>query len=141
MLCDALLATLLGLIGLGLARQPLSIAALTGAVALLLAALGRRRVTAAKIVRGASPSLFVFVSVCSSSSAALNERLSITSPDPRRPSALGDGRRSGRGGAGSNLINNVPVTLLALSVAKESAQPIREAFTYGVLAGANIGPP
>jgi arsenical pump membrane protein len=30
--------------------------------------------------------------------------------------------------------------LLALSVAKESTAPIREAFTYGVLAGANIGP-
>ena len=47
---------------------------------------------------------------------------------------------AGAAALGSNLINNVPVTLLALSVARASAPPIREAFTYGVLAGANIGP-
>ncbi len=137
----ALLATLAGLVGLGLAHQPLSIAALLGAGVLLTGALARRSVTAREIARGASPSLFVFVIglliVVRGVEGAVVDRLSGLMPGtPQWAMVAG----AGAAALGSNLINNVPVTLLALSVAKGSAGPVREAFTYGALTGANIGP-
>jgi arsenical pump membrane protein len=136
-----LLATLLGLIGLGLARRPLSIAALTGAGVLLLAALIQKRVTVGEVVRGASPSLFVFVIgllivVRGVERAVVDHLAGLTPASPHWAMIAG----AVAAALGSNVLNNVPVTLLALSVAKESVPPIREAFTYGVLAGANIGP-
>jgi arsenical pump membrane protein len=41
---------------------------------------------------------------------------------------------------GSNIVNNVPMALLAIPMIERASGPTRQALAFGVLAGANIGP-
>jgi arsenical pump membrane protein len=41
---------------------------------------------------------------------------------------------------GSNIVNNVPMTLLTRPLIERATEPGREALAYGTLIGANIGP-
>lgn len=40
---------------------------------------------------------------------------------------------------GSNVVNNVPMVLLAVPVIAHTTEPARNALAYGVLVGCNIG--
>lgn len=136
-----LAATLAGLIALGLSRRPLSIAALLGAALLLTGAARTRALSARKIIEGATPSLFVFVVglliVVRGVEPIVVRHVAGKAPAEPRLALLAAGVSAA---VGSNIVNNVPVTLLALSVARESAGAVRESLVYGALAGANIGP-
>ena len=140
--CGGVLAvTLVGLIALGLARQPLSIAALLGAGTLLAGVARTRKLPARAIVEGATPSLFAFVIglliVVRGVEPVIVQHVAGRAPSDPRWALLS----AGFGAAiGSNIVNNVPVTLLVLSLAREASGAAREALTYGALAGANIGP-
>jgi arsenical pump membrane protein len=140
--CAGVLAvTLVGLIALGLARRPLSLAALLGAGLLLIGVVLTRKLTVKVLLDGATPSLFVFVIglliVVRGVEPIVVGRVAGRAPSDPRWALLA----AGVGAAvGSNIVNNVPVTLLVLSVARETAGAIRAALTYGALAGANIGP-
>lgn len=133
--------TLAGLIALGLARRPLSIPALLGAGLLVIGVAWTRKLPAKAVVEGATPSLFVFVIglliVVRGVEPIVVRHVAGRAPSDPRWALLA----AGFGAAiGSNVVNNVPVTLLVLSVARETAGAVRAALTYGALAGANIGP-
>jgi arsenical pump membrane protein len=67
----------------------------------------------------------------------LLDRWSLTVPtDPDRALLLGVGAAA----IGSNLVNNVPMTLLMMSFFPDVSGQAREALAYGTLIGANIGP-
>jgi arsenical pump membrane protein len=46
----------------------------------------------------------------------------------------------GGNAVGSNIVNNVPMTLLSLPVIARAEPHLREVLAYGTLVGANIGP-
>ena len=135
-------ATLLGLLALGLIDRPLAWAAMLGGGGLLAIGLASGRVRARRVVREVSWPLFVFVVgmflVVRGFEHAWLSRLVLTLPTTPGAalvlSALGNA-------VGSNVVNNVPMTLLSLAVLNHSGSgPSREALAYGTLLGANIGP-
>ena len=136
-----LAATLAGLVALGLLRLPLAWAALTGGGLLVAVGLAGRRLTLPAAARSVSWPLFVFVVgmfvVVRGFEQVWLARLAVTLPaDPARAllaASLGTA-------VGSNVVNNVPMTLLALSVVKGAQGPAREPLLYGTVVGANIGP-
>lgn len=137
-------ATLVGLLALGLVGRPLAWAALAGAGALLVVGLASGRARARRVVREVSWSLFVFVVgmflVVRGLERAWIARLVLRLPHGAGPALV----LSVVGNAlGSNVVNNVPMTLLSLTVMRHAAVgpgPGREALAYGTLLGANIGP-
>jgi arsenical pump membrane protein len=136
-----LTATLAGLLALGLLRLPLAWAALAGGATLFVVGLAGRRTRAADAARAISWPLFIFVLgmflVVRGFEHLWLDRLRIALPaDPTVALAL-----AACGNAlGSNIVNNVPMTLLSLSLIARAAGPAREAMAYGALVGANIGP-
>jgi arsenical pump membrane protein len=133
--------TLCGLTALGLMRRPLSIAALLGAGVLLAGAIRSKRIGPRRILEGATPSLFVFVIgllvvVRGVTPIVVRHVDGVTPGSPAWAAVVG----AIGAGAGSNLINNVPVTLLSLAVSQHAVAVVRESMVYGVLVGANIGP-
>jgi arsenical pump membrane protein len=136
-----LAATLVALIGLGLTRHPLSWGALAGGAALLAIGVLGRKARPAQIAREISWPLFVFVIgmflvVRGLEHAVLEGTITALPTDPAR--ALITGAMTAA--IGSNIVNNVPMTLLALSLADRATGDARSAFAYGTLLGANIGP-
>jgi arsenical pump membrane protein len=136
-----LVATLAGLIALGLASRPLAPAALAGAVALALAgaALGRAPLRATP--RFVAWPVFGFVAgmflVVRGVEVALLDGLAL--PIPHDPvGAMVTGAITAA--LGSNLVNNVPMTLLMISLFPRVDGAAREALAWGTLLGANIGP-
>ncbi len=134
-------ATLVALFGLGLIHQPLAIASLTSSAFLNGVGIMTGRVRTADTVRAVSWSLFVFVIgmflVVRGIEHAWLDHLDISTPHRRLPALL----VAVAGTAiGSNLVNNVPMTLLALPIIARADGAAREGLAYGALVGANIGP-
>ena len=133
--------TLLGVLALGLADLPLAWAALAGGIILLGLGVLRGRVRLMEVVREVSWSLFVFVIgmflVARGVEQAWLVNLSLGLPtDPGRSLLAGM-----LGGAlGSNVVNNVPLTIVGLSLLSHMSGTAQQLASYGLLIGANIGP-
>ncbi len=136
-----LAGSLAALLGLGLAEAPLAPGALGGAALLLLIGLVSGRVRLPRLVREVSWPVLVFVVgmflVVRGVEIGLLDRWSLTVPDdPAQALLLG----AGASAIGSNIVNNVPMTLLMMSLFPRAAGPAQDALAYGTLIGANIGP-
>jgi arsenical pump membrane protein len=136
-----LAVTLVALLASGLAHRPLASAALAGGGVLLLAGLAGRAVTLPAAVRAISWPLFVFVIgmflVVRGLEHAWLGRLALSPPEEPLPALL---LAVGANAVGSNIVNNVPMTLLALPFVARGNAATREALAYGTLVGANVGP-
>ncbi len=150
--CAAVLAlSLLGLLALGFLDLPLSPAPLAGSVVLL--ALGRndRRASFRAVVGDVSWPLFAFVVgmflVVRGFEHFWLAQLSVVLPaDPLSGLVVAVVGAA----VGSNVVNNVPVTILGISLLKGAAlegaalkgaaPAVRDLAAYGALVGANVGP-
>jgi len=134
-------ATLVGLVALGVAGRPLAWPALAGAGVLLVVGLAARRVRLQECASDVSWPLFVFVVGMFVVVRGL-ERAWLTGVVTGLPSGHLAALLAGAlaGALGSNIVNNVPMTVLALSLVPRVAAGAREAFAYGTLVGVNIGP-
>jgi arsenical pump membrane protein len=136
-----LVVTLGILLASGLARRPLSWAALAGGGLLLAIGLLGRRVHPRETLAAVSWPLFVFVIgmflLVRGFEQTWVDRLVIALPTAPLPALL---LAVGANAVGSNIVNNVPMTLLSLPFVIRADGPAREALTYGTLVGANIGP-
>ncbi len=137
----ALTATLAALVALGLAHRPLAWAALVGGGLLLLIGLASRRIHLGEAAAAVSWSLFVFVVamflIVRGFEHAWFAGLDLRLPTRPLPALL---LAVGSTALGSNIVNNVPMALLALSFVARTHGPVREALAYGTLVGANVGP-
>ncbi|HET8523121.1 MAG TPA: SLC13 family permease, partial [Thermomicrobiales bacterium] len=136
-----LTATLIALVGLGLSHHPLAWGALAGGALLFAIGVIGRKARPGQIAREISWPLFVFVIgmflvVRGLEHAVLEGAITSLPTDPARALITG----AVTAAIGSNIVNNVPMTLLALSLADRAAGEARSAFAYGTLLGANIGP-
>lgn len=136
-----LTATLAGLVGLGLTHRPLAWAPLAGSGLLAAVGLGGRRVGPRPLLGGISWPLFVFVLGMALVVRGF-ERAWLDRLDVRLPSDIGPAMLVAVGGTalGSNVVNNVPMTLLSLPLVARADPAVRDALAYGALVGANIGP-
>jgi arsenical pump membrane protein len=136
-----LTATLLGLIGLGLAGEPLAPAAIGGAVVLFAIGLIGGQIVVPHIVREFSWQVLLFVVgmflVVRGVEIGLIERWDL--PVPGTPTG-GLIYGSIVSAIGSNIVNNVPMTLLMMSLLPRVEGTTQEALAFGTLLGANIGP-
>lgn len=136
-----LTVTLMALLCSGLARLPLAWAALGGGAVLLLIGVAGGQVQLQDVNHAVSWPLFAFVIgmflVVRGFEATWLEALRFTLPREPLPALL-----LAVGGAtlGSNLVNNVPMTLLALPFIARTQDHLRDIMAYGALVGANIGP-
>lgn len=137
----ALVVTLVALLGSGLTQRPLAWAALAGGSVLLLTGLAGRAVTLPEVFGAISWPLFIFVIgmflVVRGLEHAWLERLALSPPREPLPALL---LAVAANAVGSNVVNNVPMTLLALPFVARGSGVTREALAYGTLVGANIGP-
>jgi arsenical pump membrane protein len=134
-------ATLIGILGLGLANRPIWWAAIGGGCVLLVLALLTRRITIPQIRHDVAPSIFVFVIAMTIvvegvQRAWLNDQ-AIAFPDSLPMALLGS---IGLTAIGSNVVNNIPAVVLALGVIERAPPAMQDALTWGSLIGANIGP-
>jgi arsenical pump membrane protein len=140
--CGAVLTiTLAAVSTLGLMSRPLWWASITGSLVLIALAILTGRFRFQRTVSDLAPSLFFFVvsmtiMVDAFERTWLHDRM-IPLPGSLVP-ALGLG--IGASALGSNVVNNVPMTVLALSLIDRAPAGVREAIAYGTLVGANIGP-
>lgn len=138
---SVLAVTLLLLFALGLFGRPLWWASLAGGAVLLIAAVATRRIGVRQIAGDVSMPLFVFVVsmvvIVDGVERAWFDRVTLPFPAPVLPAlALG----LGAGTIGSNIVNNVPMTVLALSWLQHSPAPSLQPLAFGTLLGTNIGP-
>jgi len=136
-----LAGSLAALLGLGLAERPLAPGALGGAAVLLTIGLVSGRVRTPGLIHGVSWPVLLFVVgmflVVRGVEIGLLNRWDLAVPtDPDRALLVGVGAAA----IGSNLVNNVPMTLLMMSFFPDATGPARDALAYGTLIGANIGP-
>lgn len=134
-------ATLIGLLGLGLADRSLAYASLAGGFVLAVVGIVGDRIRPREIVSDVSWLLFVFIIamflVVRGFEHAWLADLATGLPARPFPAML----TGVIGGAvGSNIVNNVPMVVLALSLVSRVGVEARTAFTYGSLIGVNIGP-
>ena len=136
-----LAATLAGLLGSGLAHRPLAWPALIGGGVLLVIGLASRTVRLRETLEAVSWPLFGFIIgmflVVRGFEQAWVDRLAFPLPTEPLPALL---LAVGANAIGSNVVNNVPMTLLSLPFIARSGGATREALAYGTLVGANIGP-
>jgi arsenical pump membrane protein len=136
-----LFATLVALLASGLTHQPLARAAMVGGGLLLVIGLLGQRVQLRPTIAAVSWPLFVFVIgmflVVRGFEQTWLQHLAITLTAEPLPALL---LAVGANALGSNVVNNVPMTLLSLPFIARSPEPAREVFAYGTLVGANIGP-
>ncbi|MGH2551024.1 MAG: ArsB/NhaD family transporter, partial [Thermomicrobiales bacterium] len=136
-----LAATLIALLALGLSEQPLAPGALGGGAILLAIGLVSKRVEPPQVLREISWPVFVFVVgmflvVRGIELGVLADWSFTVSDNPTNALFIG----SIASALGSNIVNNVPMTLLMMSIFDRTNGPAREAFAYGTLVGSNIGP-
>ena len=125
----------------GLSRLPLAWAALDGGTVLLLIGLVGGKVRLPEVNHAVSWPLFTFVIgmflVVRGFEAMWLADLRFTLPrEPFTALLFAVGGTT----IGSNIVNNVPTTLLALPFIARSHDHLREIMAYGALVGANIGP-
>ncbi|MCL4370097.1 MAG: hypothetical protein M1380_04235, partial [Chloroflexi bacterium] len=142
MIASVVLAlTLIGVLALGLADLPLAWAALAGGAILLGLGVLLRRVRLREVAREISWSLFVFVIGMFLVARGIEQtwlvNLNLGLPTDPGQSLLA----AVLGGAlGSNVVNNVPLTILGLSLLPHMSGTAQQLASYGLLVGANIGP-
>ena len=129
-------------------RAPLSVVALGGALALLAAALWRRRLHARSLARKISWSLFLFVGAMFILVRGV-ENLGFTAEAGRLLATAAGGNALAAvilvtvGTAlGANLINNVPMALVMVSTlgALPASTPAVSSLPYAAMFGADLGP-
>ncbi len=137
----ALTATLAALLVCGMAGKPLWWASLGGAGTLLVVAVLARRVTLQQALGDVSWSLGVFVVAMTVLVRAV-ETTWLATVQPVLPEATwaAIGMGVAAGAAGSNVINNVPMTILARTVLEAMPAADRATAAWAVLVGVNIGP-
>ena len=133
--------SLIGLIALGLSGQPLAPAAIGGAFVLLVIGLIGGKVVLPPLISEFSWQVLVFVIgmflVVRGVEIGLIDGWDL--PVPASPDgALIYGAVVST--VGSNIVNNVPMTLLMMSLFPRVEGATQEALAYGTLLGANIGP-
>jgi arsenical pump membrane protein len=136
-----LTVTLVALLLSGLARLPLAWAALGGGAVLLAISLLGGQVRLPEVNHAISWPLFIFVIgmflVVRGFEETWLETLRVALPRDPLPALL---LAVGGTTIGSNVVNNVPMTLLALPFIGRAPEPVRDIMAYGALVGANIGP-
>jgi arsenical pump membrane protein len=133
--------TLVALFACGLANKPLWWASVGGAgILLALAAIGGR-IRIAQMVHDLSPGIFVFI-VSMTVVVEGFQRTWLAGRAIPFPESVSSAAIAGvAGGAiGSNIVNNVPMTVLALSLIEQAHPSLQTALAYGTLVGTNIGP-
>ena len=134
-------ATLIAIFALGLADRPLWWAAIGGGGLLAAVAWERGRLKVRHLKRDLSPGIFVFVLamtvVVDGFRRAFLAGRTIPVPHDQALAAL---TGIAGGAIGSNIVNNIPMTVLALSIVDGVPPEVRHALAYGTLVGANIGP-
>ncbi len=134
------LVTLGGLVGFGLADRALAGPALTGAAVLVAAGLVTRRLTVRAAVGAVSWNVFVFVAAMTLLVRGVEGTLldGVTVPLPGDPVAALWGSAL-VATVGSNVINNLPMAVLALSFLPPARDAAGDALAVGTLIGTNIG--
>lgn len=137
----SLTLTLIGLLGFGFAGWPLAFPALAGAALIASAGFILRRLKVRDVVSDVSWPVFVFVIgmflVVRGFETAWLEDFSLPLPGTPGGALVA---MTAITAVGSNVVNNVPMAVLALSVMPNEAGLMGEALAYGVVIGANIGP-
>jgi arsenical pump membrane protein len=122
-------------------HRPLAWPALAGGGLLFAIGIIGRRVQWRQTIDAISWPLFVFVIgmflVVRGFERTWLDRLAVTLPTEPLPALL---LAVGANAVGSNVVNNAPMTLLALPFIARTGEPVRELVAYGTLVGANIGP-
>lgn len=133
--------TLLVVTGLGVLDQPLWWGATAGALLMLAASAVCGRIAWPQMANDLSPSIFVFVLSLSIVVEAFR-RAWLDDQVLSLPTNLASGLMTSIGisAVGSNIIYNIPMTLLTLGVVQQAPIAIRDALAYGSLEGANVGP-
>lgn len=136
-----LAGTLVGLIGLGLAGLPLAWGSLAGVGVLLAIGFAGRKVRGGHVVQAVSWPLFVFI-VGMFLVVRGFSNVWLTRLDTGLPTGTGAALLVGALGSavGSNIVNNIPMTVFALSFLGRMAGDAQRAMAYGTVVGANIGP-
>lgn len=133
--------TLVGIFALGLANRPLWWASLAGAGFLAIVASTSGRLSIRQAWHDLSPNIFVFivamtVVVDGFPRSWLDGHVLALPASEAKAALIGV-----LGGAvGSNVVNNVPMTILALPIIERAAPAAQHALAYGTLIGTNIGP-
>jgi arsenical pump membrane protein len=137
----ALGVTLVALFACGWMGYPLWWASLVGAVVVLGAAIATRRITVQQLGDDLSLPLFVFVIAMTTLVRGIEntwlDGFQVTVPESALATITGG---VAAGAIGSNVVNNIPMTVLARSVLEtlpDAEQPI---LAYATLVGTNIGP-
>ena len=133
--------TLAGLFISGIVGIALSFAALAGVGVMLIIGRLSGRVALGEVRKEVSWPLFAFVIgmvllVAGAEQTFLEGVTLRTFSDPRIALLVA----AGASAIGSNIVNNVPMTLLALPFIHSSVEESRRSLTYGTLVGVNIGP-
>ena len=132
----------LGLLVLaGLAGRPLWWVAVAAGVGLVAIELARGTVSGRTVLRSSSPWVLLFVVgmsvVVTGFERAWIDGRTITFPNGEVDALLAS---VGLNAIGSNIVNNVPMTLLSGVVIEQAPGALHEVMTVGTLIGANIGP-
>ncbi len=136
-----LMAVILALLITGFAEWPIWIPALAGAVVMLALAIGTRRIVIGQLVHDLSPAIFIFVIAMTMLVQAI-EAAFLGGRKVIAPDGMGMQIVSGViiATAASNVINNVPATVIAGEILSQLPSGPREVMAYATLLGANIGP-
>ncbi|MGI8483489.1 MAG: SLC13 family permease [Thermomicrobiales bacterium] len=133
--------TLIAVFAFGLANKPLWWASIGGAGMLLVLAVIGGRIRIAQMVHDLSPSIFVFIVSMTVVVDGFQRTWLAGRAIPFPESVSGAAITGIAGGAiGSNIVNNVPMTVLALSLIEQAHPSVQTALAYGTLVGTNIGP-
>ena len=133
--------TLIAIFAFGLANKPLWWASVGGAGVLLMLAAISGRIRIAQMVRDLSPGIFVFIVSMTVVVDGFQRTWLAGRAIPFPESVSGAVVTGIAGGAiGSNIVNNVPMTVLALSLIDQAHPAVQTALAYGTLVGTNIGP-
>jgi arsenical pump membrane protein len=136
-----LAATLVGLLACGLTGNPLSYAAIAGALIVLAVGLLGSKVVPAEIGRKISWPLIIFVIGMLIVVRSAEQTFLAGARAPLPDNASGAlAAAAAICALGSDVVNNVPMTLLALQFLRNLGPSIHNAAIWGTLAGVNIGP-
>lgn len=136
-----LVLVIMALLVVGFAEWPIWIPAVIGAVVMTVLAVLNRRITVMHVVHDLSLALFVFVIAMTMLVQAIETQFisgrTITAPEGTAAQIV-----SGvvLATAASNVINNVPATVIAGEVLAQLPRSTQEVMAYATLIGANIGP-
>lgn len=137
----AMVAVIVGLAVAGFTEQPIWIPAAVGGLALTLSAALSKRLTVQHVLHDFGLSLFVFVismtMLVQAFSAHVLQNFTLPIPEILSQQIAGS---VGISALASNVINNVPATVIAGELLVAVPEGSQEVMAYAALVGANIGP-